>query len=105
MGDDTPQFQEITLATREVFDFMRTHENDSAETNGEDDSELLQALKGSNVVNYDNGIIVFEVKVTEAQMWIDCLTMKIHEHLLDYISIKYYQSEITSYCWQKHYSL
>ena len=76
LGGDTKQFQEITLAAREVFDYLRTHQTD-CKSECESDSDLLRAFESSNNVNYNTGNIVFDIKELEANLWVECLTKRV----------------------------
>ena len=76
-GGDTQIFQEITLAAREVFEFLRTHPKEGSKSESDNDSELLRAFEGSNTVNYNKGNIVFEINSTETDKWVECLTIRL----------------------------
>ena len=81
LGGDTTRFQEITLAAREVFEFLRRNQNKAPNIDTDGDSDLLEAFKASNSVNYNQGNIVFEIKAAEADLWVECLSKRLGKPL------------------------
>ena len=81
LGGDTARFQEITLAAREVFEFLRRNQNKAPNIDTDGDSDLLEAFKASNSVNYNQGNIVFEIKAAEADLWVECLSKRLGKPL------------------------
>ena len=81
LGGDTSKFQEITLAAREVFKYIRTHPNEAGKSVSESDSDLLKAFEASNTVNYNTGNIVFEIEATDSSLWVECLTKRLGKPL------------------------
>ena len=81
LGGDTARFQEITLAAREVFEYIRLHQSDPQRPDKGSDQDFLKAFESSTTVNYNTGNIVFEIKAAEAATWVDCLTNRLGKPL------------------------
>ena len=81
LGGDTTRFQEITLAARDVFEFLCVNQNETPKAGSGGDNDLLKAFKATNSVSYNNGNIVFEIKAAEADLWVECITKRVGKPL------------------------
>ena len=81
LGGDTNRFQEITLAAREVFEFITKHQGEQTRHDSGTDADLLKAFEASNNISYNTGNIVFDIDPTEADMWVQCLEKRLGKPL------------------------
>lgn len=81
LGGDTTRFQEITLAAREVFQFITKHQDEKTKPDSGSDSDLLKAFEATNNVSYNTGNIVFGIDPSETDTWVKCLEKRLGKPL------------------------
>ena len=81
LGGDTARFQEITLAAREIFEYIRNHPSEPQKPDKDSDKAFLQAFEASTTINYNTGNIVCDILAAEAASWVECLTKRLGKPL------------------------
>ena len=79
LGGDTSQFQEITEAARNIFDFISSHAHQQHRKETENDKDLLKTFESTNNVTYHPGNIVFNIDGAKADLWIECLRRRVSD--------------------------
>lgn len=73
-GGDTAEFQVITEAATNVFEYITKHQHEQTRADSDADKDLLKTFETTSNAVYHKGSIVFDIDGSTADLWIQSLS-------------------------------